>query len=173
MTNFFDLLLRDPILLAAGLIVLVTLAILAWALRAWQNLSSVETTEDELLDADESHPVSEPEGAGLTEARLQEMASQLAEVQQRMASLTEINQRLAAIEKLLQEKQGPVQAVELPSFSAELEKLEQHLDDQLQKNTHVDRTQESLDAITRLEAKMEGIHRLLIHLTDSGSSEQQ
>lgn len=171
MDTFISLIFKDSILFVATLVVTATAVILAWALK---TLKEQKDDSFEITDDDMPQPEQQPESSGLFEARLQEINTQLAE----------ISLRLAELDKSIKENAPKPLDQTLPGLNlvtpAMLEKFIQRVEARLEviAAEHTAAPASSIapdahDAITRLEAKLEGIHRLLILLTDSGGAEQK
>lgn len=148
---------HDPVIIAAGVVFAATAGILAWILKSWRDQSSIadETFDDE-IDL-ETPPPSSNQASGLLEAHFQELTCQL----------TNIDKRLNTMEAAAQQKNSAEQAA-LPADLAKLvQGFEARLADLSAKGTSTE------DELRRIEGKLEGIHKLLIILTDSGSNPDQ
>jgi len=163
MDKFFALLLHDPILLAASIVFLSTVAILIWAIAAWRNnelLGPLPSDEEESPAQDEQDEEEELENSGILEARLHEVSDQLCS----------ISNRLAEMEKKAAEKKSfePAQQTATPGSplpANEIERLIKRLESKIEALA-TEKSQIPSDSITRLESRLEGIHRLLILLTE-------
>jgi chaperonin cofactor prefoldin len=162
MDNFINSFLQDPILLTAGLVFLATLFILFWVLHNWRSDAAASGFPD---GEDTGGSLAEGSNTGLLEARLQEMGSQLADMNRRFESMEKnIADRLAA------DRAAPAAApLELENIRKDFERLDAKID-LLMKSRPTEAPEDTLKA---LENKLEGIHRLLIILTDSGSTPEQ
>lgn len=156
-----SLTLRDPILLTAVIVFIITVVILVWAFRIKQD-TGIETENDQQEEDLIPRRTPEPENSSLLEAHLKEMTSQL----------SEISQRVSQIEKNTNcgKPQGNTASskIDLTEIAKLVERLEVKLDvitSNLSANQNVD--------ISSLESKLEGIHKLLVFLTDSGNSSNQ
>ncbi|OGS19571.1 MAG: hypothetical protein A2219_04510 [Elusimicrobia bacterium RIFOXYA2_FULL_50_26] len=166
MDTFFSLLFSDPILLAAAAFIIITIAILVFALgklRMAQPAQALEefaaTPAQDQFNAEPEYRPAETSGVG--EAHFQEIARQLAD----------INSKLALIENALQQKTPGAQ--QQPDMNAITETIRAEMEKSLSANSMADKTISLSDPMGRLEGKLEGIHKLLILLTDSGNPEQR
>jgi tetrahydromethanopterin S-methyltransferase subunit G len=155
MDKFLNIFFQDPILLAAGIVVLVTIGILIWATQALRKPLS---TAEMLAESGEDTPVIPAGNSGLFEARFQEITNQLAEISRRLGEL-ETNTRKNPLDQTL-----PA----LP-LNNEIQKSLQQIEQKIE-TLSSEKPKPHGDEFSRLEAKLEGIHRLLIFLTDSGGS---
>ena len=170
MDTFLSLLFSDPILLAAAVFITITIAILAFALGKLRTSAPAQAfdefaappAEGEFSAAPEYHPA---EASGVGEAHFQEIARQLAD----------INAKLALVKSALKQRIPPAQPQ--PDANALVETIRAEIEKAFEaagsKNSLADKTISLSDPIGRLEGKLEGIHKLLILLTDSGSPEQR
>lgn len=162
MDNFINSFLQDPVLLTAGLVFLATIFILFWVLHHWRGDAAASGFQDR-EDADET--LVQGSNTGLLEARLQEICSQLADM----------NRRFESLEKSIAERSGSGKSAgviapqEVENIRRDFERLDAKID-LLMKARPADAPEDTLKA---LENKLEGIHRLLIILTDSGSAPEQ
>ena len=163
MNNFFDIFMRDPVMLAAGVVLAGTVVILLWALK---SLNEGPAAPEEIPYEDMDQPETPPhhhhdENAGLTEARLQAIVNQL----------NDISQRLTDIEKSIKNAKPYDQTMPMMVTPAKLEETFKRLEAKIEAITTVKPGNESTapaQDLTAIETKLEGIHKLLIFLTDSG-----
>jgi hypothetical protein len=159
MNNFFDMFLRDPVMLAAGAVLAGAAVMLLWALKAL-NDGSTAPEEVPYEDIPQEQPRSN-ENSGLTEARLQAIVNQL----------NDISQTLSAMEKASKSAKSSDQTMPLMLTPAKIEehfkRLESKIDAMTTVKVGASAPQPQVD-LTALETKLEGIHKLLIYLTDSG-----
>lgn len=166
MFKFIDLMFHDPILLITTLVMLAAVVILAWAVKEFSGYGKRKLASDprhaaSASSGDGTAPVSqESESYIILEARLREMNNQL----------SDISRRIAGLEKTLSQRKTADQTAALQPGSAELEKFIQRIESRLELLSS-DRSQINGDVIGKIEAKIEGIHKLLIVLTDGGRSE--
>ncbi|MBN1824060.1 MAG: hypothetical protein JW803_07060 [Endomicrobiales bacterium] len=156
MDRFLTLFFQDVILLSAGIVLLVALGILIWIIK---SLTSGQLSQEDYV-FDEPQAQAPPHASdGLIEARLQELSSQI----------NEILFKIDNIEKKLKE-QGPFDKT-IPALvgPADLERLAKRLETKLDSapaapagTAHSD-----IEKLAAIEAKIEGIHKLLILLSDS------
>lgn len=174
MDTFITLIFKDSILFVATLVVAATALILAWALK---TLKDQKEDSFEITDDDMPQPEQEPESSGLFEARLQEINTQLAELSLRLAELDKTIKENAAKQPMDQTIQV-ANMVTPDMLERSVQRIEARLESiaaerQVSPAPASGIAPDAHDAITRLEGKLEGIHRLLILLTDSGGSEQK
>ena len=159
MNIFFDVLLKDPVMLAAGIVLIGTVGIALWALKSLNEGSGApeETTEYEDI-TQQNEQINHDENAGLTEARLQAIVNQL----------NDINQRLSDIEKAIKNTKPSDQTIPLLLTPAKIDETFKRLESKIDAMSSVKiAPQTATTDISALETKLEGIHKLLIYLTDS------
>jgi hypothetical protein len=158
MNNFFEIFFQDPVMLAAGVVIVGTIAILAWALRALSETSTErkDTTYEDLQPNEPQQNTDD--SAGLAEARLQAIVNQL----------NEINQRLIDIEKALKTTKISDQTIPMLLTPAKLEETFKRIESKMDEVAAVKSQAGDAPNISALETKLDGIHKLLIYLTDSG-----
>jgi hypothetical protein len=165
MDRFFDALFHDPILFTTALVLLATIGILIWALSVWRKTGfDASDPQDEADDGAAPLHEEQPETAGLAEARLQEILNELGS----------IGTRMQALEKKVSEPKPFDQTIPVPAAAAgpssvEIERLIKRLESKIEALS-VEKSQLPSDSLTRIETRLEGIHRLLILLTESGGS---
>lgn len=160
--KLISLTLRDPILLTAVVVFIITVIILVWAFRIKQD-TGIETGDDTQEEDSIPERTSEPENSSILEAHLKEMTSQL----------SEISQRVSQIEKNISSRK-PQENTASPNIDiTEIAKLVERLEVKLDAITSNPPANQNADIITSLESKLEGIHKLLVFLTDSGNSSNQ
>ena len=159
MNNFFDTFLRDPVMLAAGAVLAGAVVMLLWAIRSL-NEGEVAPEETPYEDIPQEQPHFH-ENAGLTEARLQAIVNQL----------NDISQCLSAIEKASKNAKPSEQTIPLMLTPAKIEEHFKRLESKIDAMTTIkvgnSAPQPQVD-LSALETKLDGIHKLLIYLTDSG-----
>lgn len=171
MFKFISLTAHDPILLVTTLVLIAALVILAWSLREYFGLTKRKPMEPRRHTRDMENPEpAEPEPPArqenenfiLMEAHLREMSTQLAE----------IGRRLANLEKTVSQKKAADQTIPAMFNNAEMEKFIQRIESRLEllSSDKPQGAQGAPDAVAKLEAKIEGIHKLLILLTDGGGT---
>jgi hypothetical protein len=144
MKNIFILTFTDPVMLVCFLVFAGTAALLLWAIRSMKNPGGEAETTAETPETEENKTFSD-ENQEVVGARLHEISSQLCE----------LNQKIADIEK---NRERMLQAGGAASMDVS----------QLQ-NDGAAKLSETLE---RLEAKLDGILKLLVHLTDSSSDQK-
>ncbi|MHB9154820.1 MAG: hypothetical protein ACYC5N_03895 [Endomicrobiales bacterium] len=151
---------QDPLLMAGAAVLAVTFGILLWALSSLHHQK--EQAYELPPEGEDGKETAAGESAGLAEARLQEIINQLALISQRLADLEKAS------------KSSPLHDQTIPSLPVppEIEKTLRKIEARLE-SIAAEKPQDPNDGAGRLEAKLEGIHRLLILLTDSGASEQK
>ncbi len=160
-------------MIITSLLFMGTLVILGWTLMKMKELGFTGTGDDILMDIEPESAHQQVEGSGLVEARLQEICTQLSEMNQRLGELEKESRETMDKTQSLIAAPAPAPA---PAFDkAEMEKFIQRVESRLEliaadKQAPRD---ESPDAVSRLEGKLEGIHKLLILLTDSGNPDQK
>lgn len=148
MATTFDRLLQDPVIFSASLLLLAAIAFLLWILSKLQHEGADNGLSATLLGAAARKPsptsMTSAEVSGIAEAHLNEISAQIAD----------INRRFAYLEKLLQA---------LPASQTEtlMNRMAPLLKTHQSSPTTVD--------LSQIETKLNGIHKLLILLTDSGS----
>jgi hypothetical protein len=145
MQTFNPQLLADPIILIAAFIAIGAIGIIAWAALNWKKLSISQSENDELAsyEDDANAPPQQP-------SRNMESAGVFeAQLQEITLQLTNIGTRLETMEKT----PAPASA---GTDSDKTMILNMPPDIELK--------------LRNIEAKLEGIHKLLIILTDSGDS---
>jgi len=116
MNNFFDIFLRDPIMLAAGVVLAGTVVMLLWALKTLnEGVTAPEETEYEDIPQEQPHF---QENTGLTEARLQAIVKQL----------NDISQSLSSIEKASKNSKPSDQTIPLMLTPAKIEEYFKRLE---------------------------------------------
>lgn len=163
MSSLISLLVQDTVLLASFSVFIATAAILAWAITTRNRIpAAVRETPAETAPLTVSPESLAMESSGLLEARLGEFSRQLAE----------IGQRVSEIEKAVSQKRPADDAVTAAALSSEIERLAQRIESKLQPLA-ADAASNDPGDLARLEAKLEGIQRLLIILTDNSSDSGQ
>ena len=149
MFKFLNLTLHDPILLVTTLVMAAAVVILAWSLREYFGLSNRKRSDSRRTEQEnEASPAAQnPQHYQHENENIILMEAHLREMSNQLA---EIGRRLLNVEKIMNQKKAAEQTI--PG---------------LFNNTEMDKY------IQRLEAKIEGIHKLLIILTDSGNTEQK
>jgi len=157
MNNFFDIFLHDPVMLAGGAVFAGTIIILLWALKTLNEPSAApEEVAYEDIPQENSR---ENENSGLTEARLQAIVNQL----------NDISQRLTNIEKTIAAVKPSDQTIPMLMAPAKIDEAIKRLEAKLDAISTVKLVPSGQPTdISALEAKLDGIHKLLIYLTDSG-----
>ena len=161
MDKLLTLTFKDPVLLSAAVFIVAAVITLLWAVAKLQALAT-SPLEDAPYEPDAVAPEKAiEENSGLTEARIQEIVNQL----------SAINQRLTSIEKSFKDKKQNDQTLQAIPASIEIEDIVKKIGSKLEL---LSGDKPDLSAsMSKLEAKLEGIHRLIIVLTDSGSPEQK
>lgn len=183
MLKFFKILTHDPILIITTFVLVAAVVILVWALIEYfgfarrgrqeraehfqpqpdtpeHNHRNHHNKQDETLNM---APSSDADPYVLFEARMREVSSQL----------TDIAKKVAALEKHINQKTAAEQTVPgLAGGPAEMEKFIQRIEKRLELMSS-DKGSAPSDALSKLEARIEGIHKLLIMLTDSGGASEQ
>lgn len=177
MLKFLKILTQDPILILTTIVLVAAVVILAWALIEYfgffKRISAARNgynyrmpPNPENIKEDELEPPQETDTYVLFEARMKEVSNQLAE----------IGRRLVSVEKqLILNKSASDQTIQISAnaSTAELEKFIQRIEKRLELISTDSAQPVGGDQLSKLEAKIEGIHKLLIILTDSGVSEQK
>lgn len=149
MTTTLDLMIQDPVIVSAALLLFAAIAFFLWIVTKLQHEGSDTGDTGPLLGAAARTPsptaMTPAEVSGIAEAHLNDISAQIAD----------INRRLGYIEKLMQA---------LPASQTEtlMNRIAPLLKTHQAAPTAVD--------LTQIETKLNGIHKLLIVLTDSGSS---
>ncbi|MFH1367759.1 MAG: hypothetical protein ABII64_01405 [Elusimicrobiota bacterium] len=172
MLKFLKILTQDPILIITTFVLVAAVVILAWAIAEYFGLSK--------RNLHGTHRQQEPPGSPgsaygenpsqpresdpyvLFEARMNEVSNQL----------SELGRRLSNIEKGLNQKIARDQTIPAMTNTAEMEKFILRIEKRLELLAS-DKGQVSGDTLSKLEAKIEGIHKLLIVLTDGSSPEEK
>jgi hypothetical protein len=144
MKNLYDVILQDPVLLVSAVVILVTVVILIWAMKALKSAPISVQTKIETQGNKEDKVFSDenPEVVG---ARLHEISNQLCELTQKISDVEKNNEKFLQADRTM--KLDPSQLQALPAETAS-----------------------SLsNTLVRLEAKLDGILKLLVNLTDSNS----
>jgi len=171
MSKFFSLTLHDPILIVIALIIGATGVILVWALPEYFGLPKRNRSESRRPEQENEAPPAannpqhsqrENENIILMEAHLREMSNQL----------SEIGRRLLNVEKIMNQKKAAEQTVPALFNNTEMEKFIQRIESRLELLSS-DKSQNNSETISKLESKIDGIHKLLIILTDSGNTDQK
>ena len=149
MFKFLNLTLHDPILLVTTLVMAAAAVILAWSLREYLGLSNRKRSDSRRPEQENepSPAVQNPQHSQQENENIILMEAHLREMSNQ---LSEIGRRLLGVEKTINQKKAAEQAIPALFNNTEMEKY-----------------------IQRVEAKIEGIHKLLIILTDSGNTEQK
>jgi len=130
----------DPIILIAAFVVIGAIAILAWAALNWKKLTMSHSESDELASYEEDANETAQPNRNMENSGVFE-----AQLQEITGQLSEISNRLCTMEKTA------------PSASADLDKTVNFtIPPDIEVKLH------------NIEAKLDGIHKLLIILTDSG-----
>lgn len=149
MMTTFDRLVQDPVIVSASLLLLAAIAFFLWIINKLQHEGEDSTLSAPLLGAAARKPsptaMTSAEVSGIAEAHLNEISTQIAD----------INRRFAYLEKLLQALPAS-QTETLMNRMAPLLKTHQG-------------APAAVD-LSQIEAKLNGIHKLLILLTDSGAA---
>lgn len=143
MPKFSPQLLADPIILIAAFIALGAIGIIVWAAMNWKKLNLTHSENDELsaYEEDSNEPLQQP-------SRTMESAGVFeAQLQEITCQLTSIGARLETMEK--NPPVGNMDTEKTVSFTVPPD-IELKL--------------------RGIEAKLDGIHKLLIILTDSGDA---
>lgn len=158
MNTFFNALFQDPIMIAAVLVLAGTLAILLWAVKSL-NDGSAAPEELAYEDIPQAPHRQNDENSGLTEARLQAIVNQL----------NDISQRLESIEKSVKNAKPSDQTIKMSVSPDKIEENIKRLESKIDAMSSVKITPSAgTPDISAIETKLEGIHKLLIYLTDSG-----
>lgn len=161
MNNIFEMLMSDPIIITAAVVLAGTIVILVWALKSLgsSTLPENEDTTYEDIAAQETHQLHQEDTSGLTEARLQAIVNQL----------NDIGQRLENIEKDLRSSKPSDQTVPMLITPEKMEASFKRLETRIEALASAQPKAGGAAGpdISALEAKLEGIHKLLIYLTDS------
>lgn len=148
MTTTFDRVLQDPVIFSASLLLLAAIAFFIWILSKLQHEAADTGIAAPLLGAAARKPsptvMTPAEVSGIAEAHLNEISAQVAD----------ISRRLGALEKLINVLPAS-QTETLMNRIAPLLKTHQA-------------SPSSVD-LSQIETKLNGIHKLLIVLTDSGA----
>lgn len=150
MTTTIDRLIQDPVIAAASLLILAAFAFLVWIINrlmqdGHESIHAAPLLGSSITRKPSPTAMTSAEVSGIAEAHLTEITAQVAD----------ISKRLAAIEKTLQS---------LPA--GQVETLMNRIAPLLK--THQSSSQQ-VD-LSQIEAKLNGIHKLLILLTDSGAA---
>ncbi len=159
MNTFLNVFFKDPVMLAAGIVLAGTVGIALWALKSLNEGSSApeEISYEDIPQDDED--TSHVDNSGLTEARLQAIVNQL----------NDISQRLIDIEKSIKNAKPSDQTIPSLLNPAKIDESFKRLEAKIDAMSSVKIVPESTPTdISALETKLEGIHKLLIYLTDSG-----
>jgi hypothetical protein len=158
MNSFFDLLFHDPVMLAAAVVLAGTIAILLWAFKTL-NETAIAPDEAPYEDISTQEQIHDDENSGLTEARLQAIVNQL----------NDISQRLTDIEKILKTTKPSDQTFPMLTTPAKIDETLKRFETKIDALAAVKTGSGGAPVdISALETKLEGIHKLLIYLTDSG-----
>lgn len=159
MDNFFNILFKDPILIISTLVLVVTAAILLWSLKSIKKLNDYEydnsSDDNPIYDNENTTEIKHEttkDNNGISEARILQVNNQL----------DEINQRLSLIEKNT--------ALDLESQLNAVQKTLEILNDKNTSSISDDKLKKLYDSISEIESKVDGIYKLLIILTDSGTT---
>ena len=158
-SNLFDSIIQDPVLVASVIVLVATIIILVWAISSLKRVPESEVPEPEEDDAEQA--ITSQESSGLLDARLHEITNQLCDISTRMTNM----------EKNVQ-KSSHDSTVQLNSDSLNIDKLANQIESRLKPMGSVKST-ELTETLNSIEAKLDGIIKLLIQLTDSGSSADQ
>jgi hypothetical protein len=171
MERFFSALFQDPILLIASVVLVATVVILLWALKSL-NLSHESSfdfdDDEETSQADNDHETQED--SGLEEARLQEITSQLMVIAKRMEELEKTISETKKFDRTLPDINNTVSKDELDKLLKRIESRLELLaaDNKPSGDPAIDKQWQA-----KIETKLEGIHKLLVLLTDSGGTESK
>lgn len=165
MDRFITYLFQDPILLITALVFLVTVAILIWALNTWRNADPMSESISAQDEEDEEPLDEESESSGLVEARLQEVSRQLGEISNRLADMEKKVSEQKTFDRTVQTTAQPGVA----PAPADIERLVKRLESKIETLSN-EKSQLPSDSIVRLESRLEGIHRLLILLTEGNEN---
>jgi hypothetical protein len=132
-------LLADPIVLVAAFIAVAAIAILVWAALNWKKLNMTHSENDELSSYDEINAAEPQPSRNMESSGVFE-----AQLQEITGQLSEISSRLCTMEKNVP---PPADADKTMTLS-----IPPDINIKLQ----------------NIEARLDGIHKLLIILTDSG-----
>ncbi|HBU69280.1 MAG TPA: hypothetical protein DEE98_02730 [Elusimicrobia bacterium] len=159
MDKFLLITFKDPVLLTSSVFIVITIGMLYWAFSKLKSGAKASGEDTQYEPEEETPETRAGDNSGLTEARLQEIASQIGEV----------NRRLSEIEKLLKENKPSEQTIPGLPTAPDMEKFIKRIEARLE---HISSESAAPGTdLSNLEAKLEGIHKLLIILTDSGSTE--
>jgi hypothetical protein len=172
MLKFLKILTQDPILAITAFVLVAAVVILAWAITEYLGLSKRNSSRTQHHESPDSsgraygENPSQPQESDpyvLFEARMRDVSNQL----------SELGRRLSNIEKGLSQKIAHDQTIPAMTNTAEMEKFIQRIEKRLEllSSDKGHAPGASGDTLSKLEAKIEGIHKLLIVLTDGGNSE--
>jgi hypothetical protein len=145
MKNITAFLLQDPVLLISAAVFLGTIVILIWAITSLKKASIEDDPLGQNSELNEEK-VSD-ENQEVVGARLREISNQICDLTQKIADFEKNNKQMLQSDKTM--KLDPSQA--LPNESAA----------------------KVSEALERLDAKLDGILKLLVNLTDSSGSDQR
>jgi hypothetical protein len=151
--------LQDPVMLSAGVVLAATIIILVWAVKSLTETSPEhQDTTYEDIQPNAPQPQND-ENAGLAEARLQAILNQL----------NDISQRLIEIEKAVKTSKTSDQTIPLLLTPQKLDESFRRIEARIDAAATVKSQAPATGGqdITSLETKLDGIHKLLIYLTDT------
>jgi len=168
MDRFIDSLFHDPILLVASIVFMATIGILVWAINAWRNDGLIANAS--LSDDEEQPALDTPsESTGLLDARLHEISNQLGDISARIHALETRVQERREFDKT---QNIPAAGTSTATSSVEVERIAKRLESKIEALS-LEKSQISSDSITRVESRLEGIHKLLVLLTEGDGSSAQ